>query len=299
MPSDARLPPIIVVGNLTVGGSGKTPVVIWLVQQALAAGFKPGVISRGYGGNYRNRDVALIVGRTAYADWRQCGDEPLLISNRTGVPVAVCSDRMVAAQSLKHECDLLICDDGLQNIRLQRTLEVLVIDGVRRFGNARLLPAGPLREALPPDMGARYPLRVCTATDESDCAHVESSGEYRMRLLGGYAVNTKTREQRALATFTGMPIYALAGIGNPERFYQSLRQQGITPKPVSVGDHGILSNARWQSLTTLSAMPSALLLTEKDAIKYPANENAWAVPVSAELSTELWVRCFAAIKSTA
>ena len=295
----ASLPPIIVVGNLTVGGSGKTPLVIWLVQQALAAGLKPGVISRGYGGNYRNRDTALVLGHTTPADWRESGDEPLLIVRRTGVPVAVCRNRIVAAQALMYECDVLICDDGLQNLTLPRAAEILVIDGARRFGNARLLPAGPLREALPVDIGARFPWRVCTAADATDVTQAENTGEYVMRLLGGVAVNTKTQERRALATFAGLRVFALAGIGHPERFYQSLRQYGIVVTPVPIGDHGILSDANWQALSENNVTPSTLLLTEKDAIKYRASENAWAVPINADVSVELWRRCYAAIKKIA
>jgi len=295
--NSATLPPIIVVGNLTVGGSGKTPLVIWLVQQALAAGFKPGVISRGYGGSYRNRHAALVVGRSANVDWRECGDEPLLIANRTGVPVAVCRDRMIAAHALKHTCDVLICDDGLQNLRLPRTVEILVIDGTRRFGNAHLLPAGPLREALPIDLAARYPLRVCTLAQDATGAQTEHSGEFGMRLIGGVAVNTKTHERRALATFAGTNVFALAGIGNPERFYQSLRSHDILIEPVPVGDHGVLSQAHWHALSANSATPRAVLMTEKDAIKYPASENAWMVPVFAELSDELWLRCLAVLKT--
>ena len=287
----AGLPPIIVVGNLTVGGSGKTPLVIWLVQQALAAGFKPGVISRGYGGSYRKRDAALIVGRTPDAGWRECGDEPQLIANRTGVPVAVCADRMVAAHALARECDLLICDDGLQNLRLARTVEILVIDGARRFGNAHMLPAGPLREALPIDLARRYPLRVCTTSAKDEAIQVNGSGEYPMRLVGGIAVNTSTLEQRPLAAFSGLAVFALAGIGNPERFYQSLRQHKIVLELVPVGDHGVLSAAHWQALTEKNENSRPLLLTEKDAIKYPASENVWMVPVSADVSDELWRQC--------
>jgi tetraacyldisaccharide 4'-kinase len=280
----ADLPPIIVAGNLTVGGTGKTPLVIWLIEQALRDGLKPGVISRGYGGSHTDRHVALMV-HARHTDWRACGDEALLIVRRTGVPVAVCRDRIVAAQALSTRCDVLISDDGLQNITLPRCTEILVIDGTRRFGNERLLPAGPLREALPKNLSARYPLRVCSGVKAS-----ENPGEFAMTLIGDLAVNSKTGEQRALAAFRGAQVYALAGIGNPQRFYQSLSAHGIDVQPVPLGDHGVLSTAIWQRLTAAnSTIP--LLMTEKDAVKYAAHESCWVIPISAQIDATLWQKC--------
>jgi tetraacyldisaccharide 4'-kinase len=275
------LPPLIVIGNLNIGGSGKTPLVIWLVQQARAAGFKPGVISRGYGGIHQDRAQALILtGDTQ--DWRLSGDEAYLIAQKTAAPVAVCANRLIAAHALSTRCDLLICDDGLQNLKLPRDLEILVIDGVRRFGNGLLLPAGPLREAIPQDIATRYPLRVCNGG-------TPEAGEFSMRLSGEYAVNTSTQMQKALREFNA--VQALAGIGNPERFYQSLRQRGLNVTPVPVGDHAQLSETAWQK--ACAGLP--LLMTEKDALKYPAHANAWSVPVSAEIDGLLWERILALI----
>jgi tetraacyldisaccharide 4'-kinase len=282
VPSNTRalgLPPLIVIGNLSIGGSGKTPLVIWLVQQARAAGFKPGVISRGYGGTHRNREQALILTGDAL-DWRLSGDEAFLIAQKTAAPVAVCANRLIAAQALAKQCDVLFCDDGLQNFKLPRDLEILVIDGVRRFGNGLLLPAGPLREVVPKDLAARYPLRVCNGG-------MPETGEFLMHLNGEFAVNTSTRAQKPLSEFSA--VQALAGIGNPERFYQSLRQRGLSVTAVPIGDHAQLCENAWQKVC--AGLP--LLMTEKDALKYPAHANAWSVPVSAEIDALLWERILA------
>jgi tetraacyldisaccharide 4'-kinase len=310
LPSSTKalgLPPLIVIGNLNVGGSGKTPLVIWLVQQARAAGFQPGVISRGYGSMHRDRNKALILLGDSHVrhdailaggderryfpschpdvDWRMSGDEAYLIAQKTAAPVAVCSDRLIAALALAARCDLLICDDGLQNFTLPRDLEILVIDGVRRFGNGLLLPAGPLREAVPKDLAARYPLRVCNG---GTC----EIGEFSMRLSGEFAVNTSTQTQKALNEFG--TVQALAGIGNPERFYQSLRQRGLQVQALPVGDHAQLSESAWQQ----ACAGAPLLMTEKDALKYPAHANAWAVPVRAEIDVMLWQRVLACLQKS-
>ncbi len=288
--TSAPLPPTIIVGNLTVGGSGKTPLVIWLVEQALRDGFKPGVISRGYGSKHRDRHIALVV-RAEHKDWRLCGDEALLIARRTGVAVAVCRDRTIAARALSAECDVLICDDGLQVTTLPRCAEILVIDGARRFGNQKLLPAGPLREPLPQDLCARYPLRVCNGA-----RNLEDPAAFAMTLTGAIAVNSKTGERRDLSAFRGAQIYALAGIGNPQRFYQSLTGFGLDVVPIPVGDHGVLSALIWQRLTAADAsMP--VLMTEKDAVKYGAHENCWVVPVSAQLDRALWRACLTRMRA--
>ena len=135
-----------------------------------------------------------------------------------------------------------------------------------------------------------------TAADIETGTQAQASGEYPMHLIGGIAVNTQTHAQRPLAAFSGLRVFALAGIGNPERFYQSLRQHNILLEPVTVGDHGVLSAAHWQALTEKSGAARPLLLTEKDAIKYPASENVWVVPVTADVSDVLWQRCSSVIK---
>lgn len=271
------LPPIIVVGNLTVGGSGKTPLVIHLVQQAQAAGFRPGVITRGYGSRAASAKSVLVLNSERSVDWRDCGDEALLIRQRCQCAVAVGSDRLAAARAIAGQCDLLICDDGLQNPAIPRELEVLVIDGMRRFGNQRLLPAGPLREPLPPRLDERFPWRV-----NNGGIHPEL-GEISMRLICEFAYNTVSGASRPLGEFEH--VHALAGIGNPKRFYDMLEGFGMECRPVPVGDHQALAE---RDLDALNADGLPVLMTEKDAIKYQPAPTHWVVPVEAHLSRPLW-----------
>jgi tetraacyldisaccharide 4'-kinase len=272
-PEQFNLPPIIVVGNLTIGGSGKTPFVIWLVQRAQAAGLKVGVISRGYGGSNAKTKNALAV--ELDTDWRVCGDEALLIKRRTGVPVAVARERVQAARLIHVGLDLIISDDGLQNPKIPRTLEVLVIDGVRRFGNEKLLPAGPLRVLPPANLPQRFPFRICHGGKAMD-------GEYAMRLEGEMALRTVDGTSKPLHEFDH--VYALAGIGNPERFYSKLRSNIAQVTPVRIGDHQVLANEQLQKL--LCQMP--VLCTEKDALKYAPHANLWVLGVDAHLDAHLW-----------
>ncbi|MGH8042309.1 MAG: tetraacyldisaccharide 4'-kinase [Rudaea sp.] len=261
--------PVVVVGNITVGGTGKTPMTIALIAALRARGFRPGVISRGYGGSAR---VPQIV--SADADPAQVGDEPVLIARATGVPVAIGRDRAAAARLLLQVdgIDLVIADDGLQHYKLCSNVEICVIDGERRSGNGRLLPAGPLREP-----GARLEsvdFRVCNGG-------VRQSGEYPMRLIGDLAVALldETRKQ-PLHAFTGRRVHAVAAIGNPQRFFMQLCAAGIDVVEHTFADHHAFAASDLQFADDLP-----VLMTEKDAVKCRAfaNPQHWYVPVRAEL----------------
>lgn len=264
-----RLPvPVIVVGNLTVGGTGKTPLVIALVEALRARGFHPGVVSRGYGG--RVRAPLLLDDRP---DPAEVGDEPSLVRRRTRVPVAVGHDRGKAARLLLAQgVDVVIADDGLQNRSLARDLEICVIDGERRFGNGRLLPAGPLRE--PVARLADMAFVVCNGGQAR-------AGEVPMRLEGDVAVALAGAEpSRALDAFATRRVHAVAGIGYPGRFFAHLRAHGIVVVEHALPDHHAISET---DFAFDEALP--VLMTEKDAVKcaHWAREDWWCVPVRADL----------------
>lgn len=262
--------PVVVIGNITVGGTGKTPLVIALVEALRARGFSPGVVSRGYGGSAR---VPQLLGGDA--DANVVGDEPCLIRQRTQVPVAIGRDRPVAARLLLREnVDVVIADDGLQNPSLARDIEICVVDGERRFGNELLLPAGPLREPIARLESVSF--RVCNGGNPT-------VGEVPMQLGGGMAIAVDDATQiRPLRDFANARVHAIAGIGNPERFFASLRAHGINVVAHPFPDHhAYISN----DLAFADGLP--VLMTEKDAIKCApfAPENCWQVPVRAELPT--------------
>ena len=227
--------PVIVVGNITAGGTGKTPLTIALVERLREAGWKPGVASRGYG-----RDEA------ATARWITPelapglgGDEPVLIAWKTGVPVRVDKDRVAAAKALLAAgCDVVVCDDGLQHYRLARDIEIEVVDAARRYGNGRMMPAGPLRE--PVARARECDFRVVNLGQASDApADVAGCGfgEWAMRLRIDAARPLKGGRQVALQSFAGQRVHAVAGIANPERFFQMLRTRGIGVVPHAFADH--------------------------------------------------------------
>ena len=260
--------PVIVVGNLTVGGSGKTPLVIALVEALRARGFRPGVVSRGHGGTQREPLLLDDVPSPALS-----GDEPCLIRKRTGAAVAVGRDRARAAALLSaHGVDVVIADDGLQNPSLARDIEICVIDGRRRFGNARLLPAGPLREPVS---------RLDSVAFRVVNGGAAQPGEVAMRLAGGMAVAVAAGGgTRPLESFAGQRVHAVAAIGHPQRFFDGLRALGIEVVPHAFADHHAFRPA---DLAFGDQLP--LLMTEKDAVKCVrfAAANAWCVPVRAEL----------------
>jgi len=262
-----RLPvPVVVVGNLSVGGTGKTPLTIAMVEALRARGYRPGVVSRGHGGSQRE---PLLLGDAP--DPAHVGDEPCLI-HAGGAPVAVGRDRPAAARLLLDAgCNVLVADDGLQHYRLARDVEICVIDGMRRFGNRRLLPAGPLRE--PMSRLQRVDLRVCNGV-------VAETGEYLMQLRGGDVVALGDGRRQPLASFSGQQVHAVAAIGNPQRFFDSLRAVGIEVIEHAFADHHPFAAA---DLAFADDLP--VLMTDKDAVKCQrfAQPNWWRVPVHAEL----------------
>jgi tetraacyldisaccharide 4'-kinase len=270
-----KLPvPVIVIGNVSVGGTGKTPLTIAVVQRLREAGWKPGVASRGYGRSDESR-AAWVSADTPPA---QGGDEPVLIARRAGVPVRVDRDRSAAARELiASGCDVIVCDDGLQHYRLRRDMEIEVIDGHRRYGNGRLLPAGPLRE--PPERGAECDFRVVNGGDAS-------FGEWPMQLRAECAVPMHGGRSRPLASFGGHRVHAVAGIGNPQRFFEMLRSLAIGVVPHAFADHHRYVAADFEFGSELP-----VLMTEKDAVKCAAFATEWhySVPVTAELPEAFWV----------
>ena len=265
--------PVVVVGNLTAGGNGKTPVVIWLVEQLQKRGIRPGVVSRGYGGKAAHYPLLLSPVTTT----AEAGDEPVLIYQRTGAPVAVSPVRSDAVQALlaEHDVQIIITDDGLQHYALARDKEIVVIDGVRRFGNGWWLPAGPMRERA-------SRLKSVDAVIVNGGA--AQPGEIPMQLQPGMAINLLTGERQAVSRLPA--LVAMAGIGHPPRFFATLEQCGARlDKRVPLADHQALVAEQVDALTTSG---QTLIMTEKDAVKCRAfaKENWWYLPVDAELSGE-------------
>lgn len=260
--------PVIIVGNITAGGSGKTPLVVWLARFLKDKGFKPGIVSRGYGGEAKSWPQQV----RADSDYVAVGDEAVMIAARTACPMAVGPDRSQVVQSLleHHDIDVIVSDDGLQHYALGRDIEIAVVNGERRFGNGCCLPAGPLREK---------PARL----DEVDIIVVNGEGERRehpMTVSNQFAVNMQTKETQPLAVFAGKKVHAVAGVGHPTRFFNSLQEAGLETLTHEFPDHYRFTEA---DVTFGDDLP--VLMTEKDAVKCIRfdNRHLWCVPASVEL----------------
>lgn len=267
--------PLIVVGNITVGGSGKTPVTLALVKHLQQAGWRPGIISRGYGGK---GPFPLLVDGNCNAS--ACGDEPWLLQQRAGVPLVVAPDRVAAARQLCQlhpEVTILVADDGLQHYRLQRDIEVVVVDSRRRFGNGWRLPLGPLRE--PPQRIKQADFCVQQAGKDGTA----SSNFYQIVPAKWRRVSDDSEVDKVNWQ---QPI-AIAGIADPERFFDTVRGLGIKPIECLIfADHHPFSTADFADISA----EQVLLMTEKDAAKCRAlaTPHWYYLPISAAFTDEFW-----------
>jgi tetraacyldisaccharide 4'-kinase len=259
--------PVIVIGNITVGGTGKTPLIIWLAELLVKSGYKPGIISRGYGG--KSEIWPQIV--TEHSEVSKVGDEALLIAKQTDLPVVVSPSRVDAAKKVldKFDCNVVLSDDGLQHYKLNRDIEIAVIDGERRFGNGYCLPAGPLREPIS---------RLSSVDFIVVNGNKYEDNEFSMQLVGNTVINLSTGELKPLQELQGIACHALAGIGNPERFFKLLESNGLICTTHSFPDHHPFA---CNDIEFGDNKP--VLMTEKDAVKCVGftGENHWYVPVKA------------------
>lgn len=266
--------PIIIIGNLTVGGNGKTPMVLWLIEKLKYRGWKIGVISRGYKGKSKN--YPIVVDDTSNSD--ECGDEPILIWKRTKVLVAVApkrSDAVSKLLSVQPSLDIIISDDGLQHYALFRDIEWVIINGMLRFGNGHWLPAGPMREPV------RRLNKVHAIIVNGTSQEIKNPKEILMQLYPTVIINVLTGECRPLNFLTN--VVAIAGIGNPLQFFKTLRKHGIFPiKEIAFFDHQTYSEKKLMSLINKN---ETLLMTEKDAIKCVnfAHKNWWYMQVDVKI----------------
>lgn len=279
-----RLPvPVVVIGNITVGGGGKTPVTLWLAEVLKGRGLKPAIISRGYGGKAAHTTVQV----SADSDPGIVGDEPVLLARRSDCPVYVNANRvMAAAEAVKRGANIIISDDGLQHYRLQRDAEIAVVDGSRGLGNGHLLPAGPLREPASRLQSVDRIMiqgeidgattRYGNRGDDIRSTRFVLAGETLQRISDGAC--------RGLSEFAGKTVHAVAGIANPERFFRQLECHGINVMRHPMADHARISAADVSFDDKLD-----VIVTEKDAVKCAgfAHEHLWCQPVHIAFTGDL------------
>jgi tetraacyldisaccharide 4'-kinase len=272
---------VVVVGNLTVGGTGKTPLVAWLSSHLAACGMRVAIVSRGYGG--RARGVTRV---TVHSRASEVGDEPLLLARRAAATVFIGRDRVAAAQeAVRDGADIVVCDDGLQHLALVRQCEIVVIDGQRGFGNGSVLPRGPLRES--PRRLRRVNAVVVngaiTAPDFTLPRFVTGTHFVMQMRPGDARPVAGNGALRSLSSFRGAGVHAVAAIGNPQRFFDMLRAAGLTVYEHAMPDHHAFKSG---DLNFGDSLP--VLMTEKDAVKCApfADERCWYVPVTAEFAED-------------
>jgi len=267
-----KLPvPVIVVGNISVGGTGKTPLVIWLAGYLKELGYKPGIVARGYGAEIGK--IPRRVDRESSAG--EVGDEPLLIFRRTSCPMYVAPNRVAAGHALLNnsDCDVIISDDGMQHYALGRDIEIAVVDGKRRFGNGWCLPAGPLRE--PPSRLSSVDFVMVNGQAKLN--------EASMQIVIGEAVNLSNPElTRNLDGFSGEQVHALAGIGNPQRFFRLLKDHGL-----QLIEHAFPDHHRFEKRDITPNDELAVFMTEKDAVKcrHFAQPRHWYLPIDVSVDS--------------
>ncbi|MGP1715935.1 MAG: tetraacyldisaccharide 4'-kinase [Methylophilus sp.] len=272
--SSTKLPvPVIVVGNISVGGVGKTPLVIYLAQALRAAGYTPGILSRGYGG----QQTGAV---TATSDPALYGDEPVLIAQRSASPVWVHPLRAESGRALLQihpQTNVLICDDGLQHAALQRDIEIAVVQRPHGLGNGRLLPAGPLREPL------RRLQTVDLVVESGQLPEINNAlPSFQQSLqLGEWTSVSDFSTRTTIEVLQEQPLVAIAGIGHPHRFFQAVQAMGLACETKVFADHHAYTPTDFSGLTG-----KTILMTEKDAVKcrHLKLTDAWFLPVTAELT---------------
>lgn len=274
--------PVIIVGNINVGGTGKTPLTLWLAGRLAERGWKPGIVSRGYGGEPGRLPLRVA----ADSDPARVGDEPLLMARHARCPVFVHPDRVSAARAaVDAGANVIVADDGLQHYRLARNFEIVVFDSDRGLGNGRCLPAGPLREP---------PSRLETVDQVFSQGLSDIDHAIGFALLPDAAINLEDGSTRSLAEFAGQAVYALAGIGNPSRFFRMLRDAGIKVIEHPLADHAEPSQ---QELNPPDTLP--VFMTEKDAVKCQARAGRrhWYVPVTLRIEASEAARFLEALEA--
>jgi tetraacyldisaccharide 4'-kinase len=269
--------PVIVVGNITAGGTGKTPTTIWLAQEMRERGFSPGIVSRGYGGSRSSSSMRV----DSASDAAIVGDEPVLIAKRTGCPVVVDANRPRAASMLIDDgADLIIADDGLQHYGLARSYEICVIDGSRGLGNRKLLPAGPLRETIGRLEEVDQVLVNGRLRQETESLSVVEQNALEFELVAIEVIRLNGSLTRPIDRFAGTTVHGVAAIGNPRRFFDLLRSHGI-----QVIEHAYPDHARLQKKDIAFGDDFDILMTEKDAVKLDrqVSDRMWYVPVDLKM----------------